>query len=343
MPRGLPSCPHCGSGDTRKHSFSKTKQGRRRRYRCESCDRSFGLNTKTVYEGIHGSRQEFDLACQLSVVGVDKSAFARALRRSWNTIDRWLKRATRAVKQFTHVNMRDYVIRELQADELCTYISKKSKSTWVITMMEVGSRLWLSFDLGRRTYKRIRRLFRETFRRADPLVVPLIVTDGNSEYANVLKREFKGTCVYGQVIKRWRKDRVTVVDRRLVIGTDECLTDMLYESEDSEKLNTAFIERLNLTIRQGSSYLRRKSAAHAREGECLHDHLSLLHCYYNFIRPHRSLRFGRETWTPAMMAGIAKRRYSFRSLFEGVAKKRSGILVPTWPAMKMVASGKCAA
>jgi hypothetical protein len=29
---------------------------------------------------------------------------------------------------------------------------------------------------------------------------------------------------------------------------------MLYESEDSEKLNTAFIERLNLTIRQGSSY-----------------------------------------------------------------------------------------
>ncbi len=32
-----------------------------------------------------------------------------------------------------------------------------------------------------------------------------------------------------------------------------------HESEDSTKLNTAFIERLNLTIRQGSAYLHRRS------------------------------------------------------------------------------------
>ena len=40
----------------------------------------------------------------------------------------------------------------------------------------------------------------------------------------------KGACVYGQVIKRWRRDRVTVVDRRLVIGTDERLADMAFVS-----------------------------------------------------------------------------------------------------------------
>jgi transposase-like protein/IS1 family transposase len=343
MARKLPVCPHCGSNSTRLHASYMTKTGRKRRYKCLGCGPTFSRNTKTVYEGIHGSRNEFDDACQLSVEGVNRSAIARFMGRSWNTIDRWLKRATRATKQFTNIHMRDYVIRELQADELCTYVSRKIKSTWVITMMEVGSRLWLSFDIGRRTYKRIRRMFREAFRRADPLVVPFIVTDGNSEYANVLKNLFEGACVYGQVIKGFKRNRVVVVDRRLVIGTEERLADMLYESEDSEKLNTAFIERLNLTIRQGSSYLRRKSAAHAREGVCLHDHLSLLHCYYNFIRPHRSLRFGNDTWTPAMVAGIAKRRHSFRSLFESVAKIRSEILVFTWPAVKMVASDKCAA
>ena len=31
------------------------------------------------------------------------------------------------------------------------------------------------------------------------------------------------------------------------------------KSEDSEHLNTSFVERLNLTIRQGSAYLRRCS------------------------------------------------------------------------------------
>jgi IS1 family transposase len=274
---------------------------------------------------------------------MNRSAIAEFLERSYNTIDRWQKRATVVSKQFSHRHMQDYVIRELQADELATYVSRKTKSTWVITMIEVGSRLWLQFEVGRRSYRRIRSMFQRAFRRADPLVVPLVVTDGNSEYRNVLWNEFKGACVYGQVIKTMKRNRVTVVDRRLVIGTDERLADMLYESEDSEKLNTAFIERLNLTIREGSSYLRRKSAAHAREGECLHNHLSLLHCYYNFIRPHRSLRFGTERWTPAMMAGIAKRRHSFRSMFLDVAKMRNGLLVSNWPAVKMVASAKCAA
>ena len=78
-------------------------------------------------------------------------------------------------------------------------------------------------------------MFRNAFRRTGQLVVPLVVTDGNSEYANVLKNEFKGACVYGQVIKRWRKNRVTVVDRRLMIGTDERLQEMLDDSEDSDK------------------------------------------------------------------------------------------------------------
>ena len=36
-------------------------------------------------------------------------------------------------------------------------------------------------------------------------------------------------------------------------------------------------------------------------------YLELVRCHYNFVRPHRALRFGRETRTPAMQAGLVKR------------------------------------
>jgi hypothetical protein len=56
---------------------------------------------------------------------------------------------------------------------------------------------------------------------------------------------------------------------------------MLADSEDSSKLNTSFIEWLNLTIRQASAYLFRRTICHARWKEHLEDHLELIRCYYN--------------------------------------------------------------
>jgi hypothetical protein len=81
------------------------------------------------------------------------------------------------------------------------------------------------------------------------------------------------------------------------------------------KLNTSFVERLNLTIRQGSSYLGRRTICQARWKQCLEDHLELLRCHYNFVRPHRALKFGREVRTPARQAGLTKRALTFREIF----------------------------
>ncbi len=86
-------------------------------------------------------------------------------------------------------------------------------------------------------------------------------------------------------------------------------------SEDSSTLNTSFIERLNLTIRQSSAYLSRRTLSHARSTERLDEHLELLRCYYNFVRPHGTLKFGREIRTPAMQAGLTTRRLTFRDIF----------------------------
>ena len=117
-----------------------------------------------------------------------------------------------------------------------------------------------------------------------------------------------------------------------------------WRSEDSERLNTSFIERMNLTIRQGSAYLSRRSPCHARSQDRLAGHLELLRCHYDFVRPHRGLKSGAEVRTPAMQAGIATRKMSFREIFTAVAgplsrvrrnldfKSWRGTIRPLWKA-----------
>ena len=148
-----------------------------------------------------------------------------------------------------------------------------------------------------------------------PGQIPLITTDGFEFYKKVIGRVFGPACLYGQVIKTRRNDRIVKVERRMVIGCVGGLQQALRDSEDSSKLNTSFIERLNLTIRQGSAYLGRRTTCHARWKERLEDHLELLRCHYNFVMPHRALKFGREVRTPAMQAGLTTRRLTFREIF----------------------------
>ena len=99
------------------------------------------------------------------------------------------------------------------------------------------------------------------------------------------------------------------------MGTGSQLREALLNSEDSDTLNTSFTEWLNLTIRRGSSYLNRRTNGFARYNKPLENQLSLLQCYYNFIRPHGALKFGHEFRTPAMQAGLSSRRLSFRDIF----------------------------
>jgi hypothetical protein len=121
--------------------------------------------------------------------------------------------------------------------------------------------------------------------------------------------------LHAQVIKTRRNNRVIRVETKVAHGQDSRVSDALTASEDSTTLNTSFIERLNLTIRQGCAYLGRRSLAHARRPEHLRADLLLLKCHYNFIRGHRGLKFGKALRTPAMQAGLASRKLTFRDVF----------------------------
>jgi hypothetical protein len=90
------------------------------------------------------------------------------------------------------------------------------------------------------------------------------------------------------------------------------------------KINTAFVERLNLTIRQGVAFLLRRTWAIAQFTPELALYLQWWRGYYHFARYHESLRIkfsqpvqrkGKQTprqyrsRTPAMAAGLASRRW----------------------------------
>ncbi len=109
------------------------------------------------------------------------------------------------------------------------------------------------------------------------------------------------------------------------------MEDALEESEDSSKLNTAFIERLNLTIRQGPAYLNRRSPCHARKRRTLEDHCELLRCHHSLCRPHSLLRFGNEVRTPAMQAGLARRKLVLRDVFVVQVGSPCFVVASPWP------------
>ena len=177
------------------------------------------------------------------------------------------------------------------------------------------SRFWPSALVGRRSFVNTRVVLRDVRNRMDSSNVPLIVTDGFEYYARVVRQVFGPMCLFGQVVKTRRNDRIIKVERCEVIGEPWKFERALGESEDSHQLNTSFIERLNLTIRQGCAYLTRRSTCHARSEKQLENQIEILRCHYNFMRPHRALKFGTATRTPAMQAGLVRRRLSFRDVF----------------------------
>src|SRR5689334_24614598 len=107
--------------------------------------------------------------------------------------------------------------------------------------------------------------------------------------------------------------------------TEADLTVALQRLGLSERLNTAFIERVNLTIRHGIAALARRTWATAQQSPHLLAHLEWWRAYYHFVRPHESLRVAlvqpRERGgnrlaqlyrqrTPAMAAGRTNRRWT---------------------------------
>jgi len=145
----------------------------------------------------------------------------------------------------------------------------------------------------------------------------------------MLRWQVATNLTYGQVKKCYRRRKLIRVIHVTRLGTEDALTAGLQVLGFSGRLNTAFIERVNLTVRHGVAALARRTWATAQLSSSLLAHLEWWRAYYHFIRPHESLRVAllqpRERGgkrlaqryrqrTPAMAAGKTTRRWTAREV-----------------------------
>ena len=157
-------CPPSGKSDVGaiiRHGFYTTRSGKRRRYQCRSCGKTFCSTTGTPYYRLQHRRTVFDEVAALSVEGLNKSAIARVKRIAWNTVHRWLEKAAGWCRRFSHRKLKGLSIRELQADEIRTIIGGREQAIWVFVVIDVWSRLWPSTVVGKRSYRNTLDLFRD--------------------------------------------------------------------------------------------------------------------------------------------------------------------------------------
>src|SRR5262249_32506160 len=176
---------------------------------------------------------------------------------------------------------------------------------------------------------------------------PLFLTDGFKEYTTALlthygqwvqpaRRQATGPAPkprwmplpglhYAQVIKTVRRRRLVRVRQRVVFGTLEAIQQVL--AARGWQITTAFIERLNLSIRQHVAAVGRRVSTLCKGEDGIQQQLALYHVYYNFCLPHASLRHpllqaepthgtgSAKRWqprTPAMAAGLTDRVWTLR-------------------------------
>ena len=142
--------------------------------------------------------------------------------------------------------------------------------------------------------------------------------------------------LYAQVIKTVRRRRLVGVTHRVVFGTLGAIEQVL--APLGWHINTAFVERVNLTIRQHVAAVGRRVATLCKGEEGLRQLLALFQVYHNFVLPHTSLRqplpqpvptkgTGSATqWrpcTPAMATGLTDHVWTLREVLR--------FRVPPWP------------
>src|SRR5438093_8048422 len=135
-----------------------------------------------------------------------------------------------------------------------------------------------------------------------PGCVPRFLTDGFQEYTTALlahfgqwvqpeRRQVTGPLpksrwvplpqlLYAQVVKTTRRRRLVRISRRVVFGTLEAVEPVL--AAYGWQINTAFIERVNLSIRQHVAAVGRRVATLCKGEDGLRQQLALYHVYYNF-------------------------------------------------------------
>jgi IS1 family transposase len=344
-----------------------------RQLHCTGCG---GYFQETHGTPLHGKRVSPDMlvwAIGALAEGLGIRAVARVFEVDPNTVLAWLVEVADHATAFSQYVLHDVRVTQVQLDELFALLSavktgevseaeaveRLSRSPhWVWAAIDPVTKLLLTVDVGDRTLAMAQRVVHQVVQVLAPDCVPLFLTDGFKEYATALlthygqwvqpaRQRAQGPApkprwmplpglLYAQVVKTVRRRRLVRVKHRVVFGTLEAVQQVL--SACGWQINTAFIERLNLSIRQHVAAVGRRVTTLCKGEAGLRQQLTLYQVYDNFCLPHTSLRLpwpqpepthGRgsaKRWqpqTPAMAAGLTDHVWSLREVLL--------FRVPPWP------------
>jgi len=305
--------------------------------------------------------------------GLGIRAVARVFEVDPNTVLAWLVEVAEHAAAFSQYFLHDVRVTQVQLDELFALLSavktgevsdaeaiqRLSRSPhWVWGALDPVTKLLLTIDVGDRTLAMAQRVVHQVAQVLAPSCVPLFLTDGLKEYATALlthfgywvqppRRQATGPApkprwlplpelLYAQVVKTVRRRRLVAVQHRVVFGTIEAVNQVL--SPLGWQINTAFVERINLSLRQHVAAIGRRVSTLCKGEEGLRQQLALYHVYYNFCLPHASVRQpllqpepthgtgSAKRWqprTPAMAAGLTDHVWTLREVLL--------FRVPPWP------------
>ena len=347
--------------------------GRWRQFHCTACKGYFLETHGTIFHGKHAEVALIVhvLACLAEGLGI--RATARVFEVAPNTVLHWLVEAAEQLRAFSAYCLCDLHLEQLQLDEVYAVLRAlkggeisdaeaikrlERAPSWVWTAMDPTSKLLVVVEVGYRTVAMAQRVVHQVTRELAPGCVPLFVTDGLKDYAIAILRHFghwihperrqdkgprpkprwmplPGLC-YAQVVKSYRRRRLVGVTHRVVFGTRLAIEQVL--TACGWTINTAFVERLNLDLRQRVAAIGRRVNTLCQGEAGVQDQLALFQGYHNFVVPHASLRQplpmpeascgsgSAKRWrpcTPAMAAGVTDHVWSLKEVL--------CYRVPPWP------------
>jgi IS1 family transposase len=311
------------------------------------------------------------VACLAEGLGI--RATARVFEVAPNTVLQWLVEAAEQLRAFSAYFLCNIHLEQLQLDELYAVlrdlktgaisdeeaIQRLERSPyWVWTAMDPQSKLLVVVDVGSRTLALAQRVVHQVTEVLAPGCIPLFLTDGLKDYATAPlthcgqwmhpeRHQERGPMpkprwiplpelLYAQVVKSYRRRRLVGVTHRVVFGTRLAIKQIL--AQWGWTINTAFVERLNLDIRQRVAAIGRRVNTLCQGEAGLRDQLVLFQVYHHFVLPHASLRQARDepipthrmgsarlwrSYTPAMAAGLTDHIWSLKEVLF--------YRVPPWP------------
>jgi IS1 family transposase len=344
-----PTCVYFRNSDATIHALvgdgTHGKVERIQTFRCQACGTTFTSRRDTPLYRLKTTSVRVAEVLGALAEGLPLAAATRVFGHSENTITTWITRAGEHSATLHDRWLRHLQLPHLQLDELRTRLRQRTHVLWLWVVIDPLTKLIPVLHLGARTQDAAHTVVHDLRQRLAPDCLPVFTSDGLNLYFYALTAHFGQWVsgfgrrihdwqvlpglIYGQVKKTYRRRRVVRVTRMMRCGTLENLRMTLQQLGLSGQLNTAFVERVNLTLRQGVAPLARRTWATAQGAPSLVAHLEWWRAYYHFVRPHGSLRVplaqpiergGRRVSrryrrrTPAMAAGLTSWRWTVQDL-----------------------------